>query len=83
MIGQSVVYCFILNSINVFKVMAIYLSKQQALDTDPKAIQQINFAAKLDEAWKKKQYFSLLKKQKELFRLFQKKLWKYCEFVLI
>ena len=50
MIGQSVVYYFILNSINVFKVMAIYLSKQQALDTDPKAIQQINFATKSDEA---------------------------------
>ena len=63
--------------------MAIYLSKQQGLDADPKAIQQINFAANLDGAGKKKQQFSLLKKQKELFRFFQKKLSKYCEFVLI
>ena len=28
---------------------AIDLSKQQTLDADPKAIQQINFAATLDE----------------------------------
>ena len=53
--------------------MAIYLSKQQALDADPKAIQQINFAANLDGAGKKSK-FSFLKKQKELFRFFQKKL---------
>ena len=64
MIGQSVVYCFILNSINVFKVMAIYLSKQQALDTDPKAIQQINFAAKLKKEWKKKAIFFIIEEAK-------------------
>ena len=29
-------------------MMAIDLSKQQALDADPKAIQQINFTANLD-----------------------------------
>ena len=28
-------------------MIAIYLSKQQALDTDPKAIQQINFTGNL------------------------------------
>ena len=28
---------------NYFKLIAIDLSKQQALDVDPKAIQQINF----------------------------------------
>ena len=31
-------------------MIAIYLSKQQALDADPKAIQQINFTANLDKA---------------------------------
>ena len=31
-----------------YKMIAVYLSKQQALDTDPKTIQQINFTAKLD-----------------------------------
>ena len=31
-------------------MIAIDLSKQQALDVDPKAIQQINFTANLDRA---------------------------------
>ena len=33
-----------------YKMIAINLSKQQALDFDPKAIQQINFAANLGRA---------------------------------
>ena len=33
-----------------YKMTAIDLSKQQALDADPKAIQQINFTANLDRA---------------------------------
>ena len=35
---------------NYYKMIAIILSKQQALDTDPKQIQQINFTGNL--AWK-------------------------------
>ena len=31
-----------------YKIIAIGLSKQQALDADPRAIQQINFTANLD-----------------------------------
>ena len=31
-------------------MVAVDLSKQQALDADPKAIQQINFTANLDRA---------------------------------
>ena len=31
-----------------YKLIAIDLSKQQALDTDPRAIQQINFTANLE-----------------------------------
>ena len=31
-------------------IIVIDVSKQQALDTDPKAIQQINFTANLDRA---------------------------------
>ena len=31
-----------------YKMIAIDLSKQQALDADPKAIQEINFTANLD-----------------------------------
>ena len=33
-----------------YKMIAIDLSKQQALDVDPRAIQQINFTANLDRA---------------------------------
>ena len=33
-----------------YKIIAIDLSKQQALDADPKAIQQINFTANLNRA---------------------------------
>ena len=32
-----------------YKTIAIDLSKQQALDADPKAIQQINFAGNLEQ----------------------------------
>ena len=35
---------------NHYKMIAIDLSKQQALDADPRAIQQINFTANLDTA---------------------------------
>ena len=31
-----------------YKLIAIYLSKQQALDVDPRAIQQTNFKANLE-----------------------------------
>ena len=45
-------------------MIAIDLSKQQALDADPTAIQQINFTANLDRAGNT---ISFLKKQKKLF----------------
>ena len=35
---------------NTYKMIAVDLSKQQALDADPSAIQQINFTANLDRA---------------------------------
>ena len=35
---------------NYYKMIAIGLSKQQVFDTDPRAIQQINFLANLDRA---------------------------------
>ena len=40
-------------------MIAIDLSKQQALDADPKAIQQINFTANLDRAGNTRFYFIL------------------------
>ena len=33
-----------------YKMIAIYLSKQQALDIDPEAIEQINFTGNIDQA---------------------------------
>ena len=41
-----------------YKVLAIDLSKQQALDADPKASQQINFTANLDSREYKNLYHS-------------------------
>ena len=40
-----------------YKMIAIDLSKQQALDADPKAIQQINFTANLDRAGNTTMFF--------------------------
>ena len=40
-----------------YKMIAVDLSKQQALDADPKAIQQINFTANLDRAGNTRFYF--------------------------
>ena len=44
---------------NYYKMIAVDLSKQQALDADPKAIQQINFTANLDRAGNTRIYFIL------------------------
>ena len=38
-------------------MIAIDLSKQQVLDADPKAVQQINFTANLDRAGQMAMYF--------------------------
>ena len=46
-------------------MIAIDLNKQQVLDADPRAIQQINITANLDRAGKKKRSL-LLKKQRKL-----------------
>ena len=40
-------------------MIAVDLSKQQALDADPKAIQQINFAGNLDRPGDTRIYFIL------------------------
>ena len=42
-----------------YKMIAVDLSKQQALDADPKPIQQINFMANLDTAGNTRIYFIL------------------------
>ena len=42
-------------------MIVVHLSKQHALDADPKAIQQINFTANLDRAGNTRIYFILEK----------------------
>ena len=42
---------------DTYKMIAVDLSKQQALDADPRAIQQINFNANLDRAGNTRVYF--------------------------
>ena len=44
---------------NTYKMIAVDLSKQQALDADPSAIQQTNFTATLDRAGNTRVYFIL------------------------
>ena len=51
---------------NYYKMIAVDLSKQQALDADPKAIQQNNFIANLDRAGRTRFYF-ILEEAKETF----------------
>ena len=51
---------------DTYKIIAVGLSKQQALDADPRAIQQINFTANLDTAGNTRIYL-FSKKQKKLF----------------
>ena len=54
-----------------YKIIAIDLSKQQALDADPKAIQQINFTAKLERAGNVRFYFILDEAKETIFEFSQ------------
>ena len=42
---------------NYYKMIAVDLSKQQALDSDPKAIKQINFTENLNRTGRTRFYF--------------------------
>ena len=64
MIFQVILCWIIIISKTIIKVMAIDLSKQQALDANPKAMQQINFDGNLEN---NPAIFLLLKKQKKQF----------------
>ena len=54
-----------------YKMIAVDLSKQQALDADPRAIQQIEFTANLYRAGNTRRYFIL--EVAKLFLNFHKK----------
>ena len=52
-------------------MIAIDLSKQQTLDADPKAIEQINFTANLDRAGNTRIYFILEEAKETIFEFSQ------------
>ena len=52
-------------------MIAIDLSKQQALDADSRAIQQINFTANLDRAGNTRFYFILEEAKETVFEFLQ------------
>ena len=54
-----------------YKLIVIDLSKQQALDADPRAIQQINFTANLDRAGNTRFYFILEEAKETVFEFSQ------------
>ena len=54
-------------------MIAIDLSKQQFLDADPRAIQQINFTANLDRVGNTTMFF-IIEEAKETFLNFHKEL---------
>ena len=54
-----------------YKMIAIDLCKEQALDANPKAIQQINFTANLDREGNTKLYFILEEAKETVFEFSQ------------
>ena len=56
---------------NYYKMLAVDLSKQQALDADHKAIQKINFTANLDRAGNRRFYFILEEAKETIFEFSQ------------
>ena len=54
-----------------YKMIVVDLSKQQALDADPKAIRQINFTANLDTPGRTRIYFILEKAKETVFEFSQ------------
>ena len=66
--GCTLDYAYITDN---YKLIPVDLCKQQALNADPKAVQQINFTANL-EMQEIEESFSFLKKQKKLSQTFHK-----------
>ena len=56
---------------NHYKIIAIDLSKQQVLDADPRAIQQINFTANLDRAGNRTIFFIIEEEKETVFEFSQ------------
>ena len=60
-------YCYFKEN---YKLIAIDLSKQQALDADPRAIQQINFTANLDRTGNTTIFFVMEQAKETIFEFF-------------
>ena len=71
MITQPVVYYSIHISMKIYKMVAIDLSKQQALNGEPKAIEHIDFTANLDQAGNATMFF-IIEEVKETILDFSK-----------
>ena len=56
---------------NYYQMIAIDLGKQQALDADPRALQQINFTANLDRTGNTRFYFILEEAKETIFKFSQ------------
>ena len=65
-----------------YEMIAIDLSKQQALDADPRAIQQINFTANLDRAGNTAMFF-IIEEAKETVLDFSQETLKVCKYNFI
>ena len=64
-----------------YKMIAIDLSKQKALNADAKAIKEL-ILLEIQDKMKVQKCFLILKKQNKPFQIFDKKLRKYCKCVL-
>ena len=56
---------------NYYKMIAIYLSKQQVFDADPRATQQINFTADLDRTGNTTMFFIIEEAKETKFEFSQ------------
>ena len=56
---------------NCYKMIAIDLSKQQALDADPKAIQQLRFIANLNQAGNTTMFFIIEEAKESILNFWQ------------
>ena len=63
-------------------MIAIDLSKQEALDADPRAIQQINFAGNLDRARNTTMFFILEEAKETILDFSQETVREYCKCVV-
>ena len=61
-------YCYFKEN---YKMIAIDLSKQQFLDADPRAIQQINFTANLDRVGNTTMFFIIEEAKETVFEFSQ------------